>query len=83
MEEQGWGRTVILGVEGQGNPLSLNCREMMRGRGVVGSLFGGVKPKSDIPSFVQKYLNKVGPNTLCSAPSFTIACLRETRKAYE
>lgn len=55
---EGWGRTIILGVEGQGNPLSLNCREMMKGRGVIGSLFGGVKAKSDIPSFAQMYMNK-------------------------
>ena len=59
MEEQGWGRTIILGVEGQGNPLSLNCGEMMKGRGVIGSFFGGVKAKSDIPSFAQMYMNKV------------------------
>lgn len=55
---EGWGRTIILGVEGQGNPLSLNCREMMKGRGVIGSFFGGVKPKSDIPSFAQMYMNQ-------------------------
>ncbi|XP_057470298.1 alcohol dehydrogenase-like 2 isoform X1 [Actinidia eriantha] len=55
---QGWGRTVILGVEMHGSPLSINPNEILRGKTVTGSIFGGVKAKSDIPFFVKKYLHK-------------------------
>jgi S-(hydroxymethyl)glutathione dehydrogenase/alcohol dehydrogenase len=55
---EGWGKTVILGVEQHGTPVSVNCYDIMRGRSVIGSLFGGCKPKSDIPIFANKYLNK-------------------------
>ncbi|KAM7252856.1 hypothetical protein ACFE04_025474 [Oxalis oulophora] len=55
---EGWGKTVMLGVEQHGNPVSVNCYDIMRGRSVIGSLFGGCKPKSDIPIFADKYLNK-------------------------
>ncbi|KAJ0085449.1 hypothetical protein Patl1_08566 [Pistacia atlantica] len=55
---EGWGKTVILGVEMHGTPLSLNCYASLRGRSVCGSLFGGLKPKTDIPLLAQKYLDK-------------------------
>ncbi|KAK7828667.1 alcohol dehydrogenase-like 2 [Quercus suber] len=56
---KGWGKTVILGVETHGAQVSLNPYEFLRGRSVIGSLFGGVKPKSDIPVFAKKYLDNV------------------------
>ncbi|XP_028082537.1 LOW QUALITY PROTEIN: alcohol dehydrogenase-like 1 [Camellia sinensis] len=54
----GWGRTVILGVEMHGTPLSISTLEIMRGRTVGGSVFGGMKAKSDIPFLVKKYLDQ-------------------------
>ncbi|XP_030947924.1 alcohol dehydrogenase-like 1 isoform X1 [Quercus lobata] len=54
---KGWGKTVILGVEMHGAQVSLNPYEFLRGRSMIGSLFGGVKPKSDIPVFAKKYLD--------------------------
>ncbi|XP_058217809.1 alcohol dehydrogenase-like 2 [Rhododendron vialii] len=53
----GWGKTVILGVEMHGSPLSVSSIEILRGKTVTGSYFGGVKAKSDIPFFVKKYLH--------------------------
>lgn len=53
----GWGKTVVLGVEMHGSPLSIDSRQILRGRTVTGSMFGGVKTKSDIPFFVKKYLH--------------------------
>lgn len=41
-----------------GAPLSIPSREILHGKSVMGSLFGGVKPKQDIPILAQKYLNK-------------------------
>ncbi|KAJ8762498.1 hypothetical protein K2173_007937 [Erythroxylum novogranatense] len=55
---EGWGRTVILGIEMHGTPISLNPYEILRGRTVSGTLFGGLKPKSDIPILAKKYLDK-------------------------
>ena len=50
---------MILGVEKHGSELNINCYEILRGRSVVGSMFGGLKPKSDIPILAKKYLDKV------------------------
>ncbi|KAK9270872.1 hypothetical protein L1049_026458 [Liquidambar formosana] len=55
---EGWGKTVILGVDMHGSSLNLNCPELLRGKTVVGSLFGGIKAKSDIPLMVKRYLDK-------------------------
>ncbi|XP_021743579.1 alcohol dehydrogenase-like 2 [Chenopodium quinoa] len=55
---EGWGRTIILGVDVRGIPLSLDCVEIMRGKSVTGSLFGGIKPKVDIPILIKKYMSE-------------------------
>ncbi|XP_031263989.1 alcohol dehydrogenase-like 2 [Pistacia vera] len=55
---EGWGKTVILGVDKIDQALSLNCYEILRGKSVSGSLFGGIKPKTDIPLLAQKYVDK-------------------------
>ncbi|XP_048497982.1 alcohol dehydrogenase-like 2 isoform X2 [Beta vulgaris subsp. vulgaris] len=55
---QGWGKTIILGAEVRGIPLSLNCLDIIQGKSVIGSIFGGIKPKSDIPVLTQKYMNE-------------------------
>lgn len=42
-----------------GAPLAVSSHEILRGKSVIGSMFGGVKPKQDIPILADKYLNKV------------------------
>ncbi|GLT44857.1 hypothetical protein SLA2020_187310 [Shorea laevis] len=54
----GWGKTVILGVDLNSLSLPLNLHELLQGRSVTGSFFGGLKPKSDIPFLVEKYLHQ-------------------------
>ncbi|KAF3771778.1 Alcohol dehydrogenase-like 2, partial [Nymphaea thermarum] len=46
-------RSFISGVEMEmkGAPFCIGAGELLQGRTVVGSLFGGVKPKTDIPNF--------------------------------
>lgn len=39
--------------------MSIPSLEILNGKCVMGSLFGGVKPKQDIPILADKYLNKV------------------------
>ncbi|KAL6657574.1 hypothetical protein ACP70R_005354 [Stipagrostis hirtigluma subsp. patula] len=54
----GWGKTIVLGTEGNATPMSIPSTGIMRGRSVIGSLLGGIKPKDDIPMLAQKYLDK-------------------------
>lgn len=54
----GWGKTIILGVEMHGAPLCISPHEILHGKSVIGSMFGGVKPKQDIPILADKYMNK-------------------------
>lgn len=56
---QGLGKTIILGMEMHGAPIVLDSVEILMGKCVMGSLFGGIKPKTDIPILVNQYLNKV------------------------
>ena len=60
MQLQGWGKTVVLGVDKPGAQLSLNSFEVLHsGKILTGSLFGGLKAKSDIPILVKSYMDKV------------------------
>ncbi|CAK9178352.1 unnamed protein product [Ilex paraguariensis] len=60
---KGWGKTVILGLEKPGQQLSLNSLVVLHsGKTLFGTLFGGLKPKSDIPLLVKRYMDKVIEN---------------------
>ncbi|KAJ4951336.1 hypothetical protein NE237_028168 [Protea cynaroides] len=54
----GWGKTVILGVEMHGAPISINSSDILKGKSIAGSLFGGIKAKTDIPRLAKMYLDK-------------------------
>ncbi|KAI3876632.1 hypothetical protein MKX03_027654 [Papaver bracteatum] len=54
----GWGKTIILGLEMHGTPLLINTYDLLKGKRIEGSLFGGIKAKTDIPRLAQSYLNK-------------------------
>ncbi|CAN8291899.1 unnamed protein product [Cochlearia groenlandica] len=54
----GSGKTVILGMEKYGLPISLGSYDILRGRTICGTLFGGLKPKLDIPILIDRYLRK-------------------------
>ncbi|KAM3710963.1 hypothetical protein ACJW31_01G071600 [Castanea mollissima] len=56
---KGWGKTIVLGVDRPGAKLSLSSFEVLHsGKSLMGSLFGGLKAKSDIPILLKKYLDK-------------------------
>jgi len=55
---------VTLGVPKVKPEVSAHYALLLSGRTLKGSLFGGWKPKSDIPSLVDKYLSKVGFSTM-------------------
>uniref|UniRef100_A0A453P5K1 Alcohol dehydrogenase-like C-terminal domain-containing protein n=1 Tax=Aegilops tauschii subsp. strangulata TaxID=200361 RepID=A0A453P5K1_AEGTS len=54
----GWGLTVTLGVPKAKPEVSAHYGLLLSGRTLKGSLFGGWRPKSDIPLLVEKYANK-------------------------
>ncbi|KAL8128923.1 hypothetical protein V2J09_018078 [Rumex salicifolius] len=56
---KGWGKTVVLGVDKPGAQLTFSSHDLLHnGKSLKGSLFGGLKPKSDIPVLVKRYLDK-------------------------
>ncbi|XP_043717350.1 alcohol dehydrogenase-like 6 [Telopea speciosissima] len=54
----GWGLTVTLGVPKVKPEVTAHYGLLLSGRTLKGSLFGGWKPKSDLPSLVDMYLKK-------------------------
>ncbi len=52
----GWGQSVILGVAGSGQEISTRPSHLMAGRVWRGSVFGGVKGRSQLPDYVGRYL---------------------------
>ncbi|XP_062027361.1 alcohol dehydrogenase-like 6 [Rosa rugosa] len=54
----GWGLTVTLGVPKVKPEVSAHYGIFLTGRTLKGSLFGGWKPKSDLPSLVDMYIKK-------------------------
>ncbi|CAO2817570.1 unnamed protein product [Amaranthus hypochondriacus] len=56
---KGWGKTVVLGVDKPNSKLSLSSHDVLHnGKILTGSLFGGIKAKSDISTLVNWYLDK-------------------------
>lgn len=67
---KGWGESTIIGVAGAGAEIATRPFQLVTGRVWRGTAFGGVKGRSELPSYVEKYLNgeiKIDPmvtNTL-------------------
>ncbi|CAK8538551.1 unnamed protein product [Lathyrus sativus] len=56
---KGWGKTIVLGVDKPESMLSLNCNGVLvQGKTLMGSLYGGLKPKSDVPILLKRYMDK-------------------------
>ena len=56
MLPRGWGESVIIGVAGAGQEISTRPSQLVSGRVWRGSIFGGVKGRSQLPAYVQRYL---------------------------
>ncbi|CAK9313056.1 unnamed protein product [Citrullus colocynthis] len=54
----GWGKTVILGVEKDGAAFKVKSFDIINGITITGALFGGLKPISDFPMLINKFLDK-------------------------
>ena len=61
---KGWGESTIIGVAAAGEEISTRPFQLVTGRVWRGTAFGGVKGRSELPGFVERYLRgeiKVDP----------------------
>lgn len=54
---KGWGESIIIGVAGSGAEIATRPFQLVTGRVWKGSAFGGVKGRSELPDYVERYLN--------------------------
>ncbi|GMM50726.1 bifunctional alcohol dehydrogenase/S-(hydroxymethyl)glutathione dehydrogenase [Starmerella bacillaris] len=54
---KGWGQSIIIGVAASGQEISTRPFQLVTGRVWKGSAFGGVKGRSQLPDYVEQYLN--------------------------
>lgn len=53
---KGWGESIIIGVAGAGQEISTRPFQLVTGRVWKGSAFGGVKGRSELPTYVERYM---------------------------
>ena len=53
---KGWGESTIIGVAGAGQEIATRPFQLVTGRVWRGSAFGGVKGRTQLPDYVEKYL---------------------------
>lgn len=53
---KGWGESIIIGVAGAGQEISTRPFQLVTGRVWKGSAFGGVKGRSQLPGYVERYM---------------------------
>src|ERR687892_195593 len=53
---KGWGESTIIGVAAAGEEISTRPFQLVTGRIWRGTAFGGVKGRSQLPGYVEKYL---------------------------
>lgn len=54
---KGWGESTIIGVAGSGQEISTRPFQLVTGRVWRGTAFGGVKGRSELPGYVDRYLD--------------------------
>ena len=54
---KGWGESIIIGVAGAGEEISTRPFQLVTGRVWKGSAFGGVKGRTELPGYVEQYMN--------------------------
>jgi S-(hydroxymethyl)glutathione dehydrogenase/alcohol dehydrogenase len=53
----GWGVSTIIGVAGAGQEISTRPFQLVTGRTWKGTAFGGVKGRTELPGYVENYMN--------------------------
>lgn len=54
---KGWGESVIIGVAGSGQEISTRPFQLVTGRVWRGTAFGGVRGRTELPAYVENYMN--------------------------
>lgn len=54
---KGWGESVIIGVAGAGEEIATRPFQLVTGRVWRGTAFGGVKGRTELPEYVERYLS--------------------------
>lgn len=54
---KGWGESIIIGVAGAGQEISTRPFQLVTGRVWRGSAFGGVKGRTELPNYVDRYMS--------------------------
>jgi S-(hydroxymethyl)glutathione dehydrogenase/alcohol dehydrogenase len=54
---KGWGESVIIGVAGAGQEISTRPFQLVTGRVWRGTAFGGVRGRTELPTYVDNYMN--------------------------
>jgi S-(hydroxymethyl)glutathione dehydrogenase/alcohol dehydrogenase len=54
---KGWGESVIIGVAGSGQEISTRPFQLVTGRVWRGTAFGGVRGRTELPAYVDQYMN--------------------------
>ena len=54
---KGWGESIIIGVAGAGQEISTRPFQLVTGRVWKGSAFGGCKGRTDVPKYVDWYMD--------------------------
>jgi S-(hydroxymethyl)glutathione dehydrogenase/alcohol dehydrogenase len=54
---RGWGQSIVIGVAGAGEEIHARPFLLVTGRSWRGSAFGGVKGRSELPGYVDRYMN--------------------------
>ncbi len=54
---KGWGESIIIGVAGAGEEIKTRPFQLVTGRVWRGTAFGGVKGRSELPGYVDNYMN--------------------------
>ncbi|HUX81772.1 MAG TPA: S-(hydroxymethyl)glutathione dehydrogenase/class III alcohol dehydrogenase [Halothiobacillus sp.] len=53
----GWGVSTVIGVAGAGQEISTRPFQLVTGRTWKGSAFGGVKGRTELPGYVERYMS--------------------------
>jgi S-(hydroxymethyl)glutathione dehydrogenase/alcohol dehydrogenase len=53
----GWGVSTVIGVAGAGQEISTRPFQLVTGRTWKGSAFGGVKGRTELPGYVDRYMS--------------------------
>ena len=77
---RGWGQSIIIGVAGAGQEISTRPFQLVTGRVWKGTAFGGVKGRTELPGYVEQYMN--GQINIDDMVTYTLP-LKDINKAFE